>query len=112
MVAIDDGEITEHQWLRPAEAIERRDAGEVELAPPTWMTLKLLTGWECVDEALAGLAEMQPMFYETHIGRSNDGPVAMWDGDAGYADSDPKVPGARHRLTMGQDGYSFEHTAS
>ena len=112
VVAIDDGEITEHQWLRPAEAIKRRDAGEVELAPPTWMTLKLLTGWECVDESLAGLAEMQPAFYETHIGRSNNGPVAMWDGDAGYANSDPEVPGARHRLTMGQDGYSFEHTAS
>ena len=55
---------------------------------------------------------MQPMFYETHIGRSNDGPVAMWDGDAGYADSDPELPGARHRLTMSQDGYSFEHTTS
>lgn len=110
VVAVDNAEITDHRWLRPAEAIERRDNAEVELAPPTWVTLKLLTGWKGVDEALIALDEMKPVFYETHIGRSPDGPVAMWAGDSGYTTSDPGVPGKRHRLTMGRDRYSFEHT--
>ena len=111
-VVIDQGEITEHRWLRPAEALERRDLGEIELAPPTWVTLELMTRWTGVDKALGELDKMQPVFYETHIGHSDDGPVAMWNGDAGYADNDPGVPGARHRLTMGGNGYSFEHTTN
>ena len=111
VVTIDDGEITAHRWLRPAEAMERRDNSEIELAPPTWMTLNLLTRWQSVDEALSGLGEIEPVFYETHIGRSDDGPVAMWEGDAGYEIGDPGMPGARHRLTMGRDRYVFLRSA-
>ena len=110
VVTIDDGEITEHRWLRPVEAMERRDNSEIELAPPTWMTLNLLTRWQSVNEALSGLGEMEPVFYETHIGRSDYGPVAMWDGDAGYETSNPSLVGLRHRLTMADGSYRFERT--
>jgi len=109
-VAIDDGEIVDHAWLTPAAAMARRDAGEIELAPPTWMSLNLLAGWPTVAEALAGLDDLDPEFYETHIGRSGDGAVAMWSGDAGYEDSDASQPGPRHRLTMADDAYVFERT--
>ena len=44
-VLIDDGEITEHEWMRPVDAMARRDGGEIELAPPTWMTLHRLSGF-------------------------------------------------------------------
>src|SRR5713101_1894462 len=37
-ITVDDGEIHEHRWIRPADAIRRRDLGEVELIPPTWVT--------------------------------------------------------------------------
>ncbi len=33
-VAIDDGEITDHEWMRPADAIARRDAGAVAYSHP------------------------------------------------------------------------------
>jgi 8-oxo-dGTP pyrophosphatase MutT (NUDIX family) len=38
-VVIDDGEIRAHQWVRPADALELHRRGEVELAPPTYITL-------------------------------------------------------------------------
>ena len=41
-VTIDDGEIVRHEWMTPAEAMRRRDDGEIELAPPTWVTLHTL----------------------------------------------------------------------
>ncbi|MDP6944221.1 MAG: lipoyl(octanoyl) transferase LipB, partial [Myxococcota bacterium] len=41
-VTIDDGEITEHEWMRPVDAMKRRDVGDIELAPPTWVTLNRL----------------------------------------------------------------------
>ena len=109
-VAIDDGEITEHEWMRPVDAMARRDGGEIELAPPTWMTLNRLSGFDTVEAALAELDAEEPPFYETQMARTDAGPVAMWTGDAGYEAGDPTLAGPRHRLTMLEDGYRFEDT--
>lgn len=107
-VTVDEGEITEHEWMRPGDALARRDAGEIELAPPTWMTLHRLDGFSDVTAALTALTATKPAFYETHMARTDDGLVAMWEGDAGYKDADPSRPGPRHRLTMAEDRYSFQ----
>ena len=111
-VTIDDGEITDHEWMRPADAMARRDAGEIELAPPTWMTLNQLAGYTDVAVALAEMFAAEPAFYETHMARTDNGPVAMWEGDGGYETNDPTLPGARHRLTMVEDRYRFEDDRS
>ncbi|MDG2907990.1 MAG: NUDIX domain-containing protein [Acidimicrobiales bacterium] len=110
VVEIDDGEIVDHAWMTPAGAMARRDAGQIELAPPTWVSLNLLSAWTTVETALEALADLDPEFYETHIGRSDDGAVAMWSGDAGYETGDPSQDGPRHRLTMSDDGYAFQRT--
>ena len=111
-VTIDDSEIIEHSWFRPHEAINLRDAGEIELAPPTWVTLNHLISFTNVEDALNALDVKDPIFYETHIAQSVKGPVAMWFGDAGYENTDPDMPGERHRLTMSTDGYHFEQSNS
>ena len=111
-VTIDDSEIIEHSWFRPHEAINLRDAGEIELAPPTWVTLNHLISFTNVEDALNALNVKDPIFYETHIAQSAKGPVAMWFGDAGYEKTDPDIPGERHRLTMSTDGYHFEQSNS
>ena len=109
-VAIDDGEIIEHEWMRPIDALDRRDCGDIELAPPTWMTLHRLTSFATVAEALEVLDAEDPPFYETHMARTDDGPVAMWTGDAGYEVNDPSIEGPRHRLTLVENGYVFTDT--
>jgi len=111
-VTIDDSEIIEHNWFHPDEAINLRDAGEIELAPPTWVTLNLLIPFTNAEDALNALDAKDPMFYETHIAQSAKGPVAMWFGDAGYEKTDPDIAGERHRLTMTRDGYHFEQSNS
>jgi 8-oxo-dGTP pyrophosphatase MutT (NUDIX family) len=109
VVTIDGGEIHESEWMRPADALVRRDAGEVELAPPTWMTLSYLTGFDDVAALMDDAHRRTPVVYETVIARGETGAVAMWAGDAGYATEDPAVPGARHRLVMGP-AWVLEHT--
>ncbi len=103
-VAIDDGEIKESAWLSPAEALARRDRQEIELAPPTFVTLTALSRFESVDAALASAGERVPERFQTRIGVSDVGPVALWHGDAGYAEGDAAVTGPRHRLTMVKGG--------
>ena len=107
-VTVDGGEIRDHQWIAPADAIARRDAGEIELAPPTWITLHRLAPHRDVAAALADAADRDPDFFETHITRVDDGIAALWQGDAGYDTQDAAVPGPRHRLLMVESGWRYE----
>lgn len=107
-VMIDGGEIHEHAWVRPIDGIARRDAGEIELAPPTWVTLHQLSQFTTVADACTAFAEREPQFFETRIASTDDTVVALWAGDAGYESGDPHVGGPRHRLWMADDGWRYE----
>jgi hypothetical protein len=107
-VTVDDGEIHEHRWIAPAEAMARRDAGEIELIPPTWMTLRFLTENPSVDASLAAAAAREPQIYVTHIARIDGGIASIWQGDAAYDDGDTAKPGRRNRLLMLDDGWRVE----
>jgi 8-oxo-dGTP pyrophosphatase MutT (NUDIX family) len=109
-VTIDDGEIHEHVWIQPAEAIRRRDLGEIELFPPTWVTLSTLGEFPTVDAALAFARARPPAYYRTRIAPIEGGRAALWAGDAAYDDDDLARPGPRHRLLMLPDGWRLERT--
>jgi 8-oxo-dGTP pyrophosphatase MutT (NUDIX family) len=109
-VVIDRGEIRDHAWLRPADALRRRDTGEIGLTPPTWVTLHELGRWSCVAEALAAARGRRPERFTTRAAVTPAGPVALWHGDAGYDDGDATKPGARHRLWMRDGTWCYERT--
>ncbi|MEM9175250.1 MAG: NUDIX hydrolase [Myxococcota bacterium] len=112
-VAIDDGEIKQSEWLSPRAALERQAAKEIELAPPTFVTLTDLSAHAGVAEALGAAAARTPDRFAPQIGVvSGTGPVAMWHGDCGYEAVDPGLDGPRHRLTMAKGGpWNYERTA-
>lgn len=110
-VLVDGGEIHDHAWLAPREVLARRDRGEVDLAPPTWVTLHDLADFPDVEAALAAARAVGlPTRYETRWGEAKDGMCAMWAGDAGYDTSDADLPGPRHRLWMLDSGWRLERT--
>jgi 8-oxo-dGTP pyrophosphatase MutT (NUDIX family) len=110
-ITVDGAEIHDHDWLRPADALARRDAGEIELAPPTWVTLWQLASADTVADAVAMARAREPERFETHIGRLDGQLVALWAGDAGYADGDASRAGPRHRLVMAEAGWQYERHA-
>lgn len=109
-VAVDGGEIHEHVWARPADVLARHAAGEVELVPPTWVTLHRLTTALTVADALAEARSRPPERFVTRMVRAGEHLVALWAGDAGYERGDPDVPGPRHRLWMIPGGWRYERT--
>jgi 8-oxo-dGTP pyrophosphatase MutT (NUDIX family) len=109
-VVIDDGEIRDSAWMRPADAIARRDAGEIELAPPTWVTLHLLARFASVADLLVHAHDAEPEFFITRIGDHDGTLVAMWEGDAGYESGDPSTPGPRHRLLMHDNAWALDRS--
>jgi 8-oxo-dGTP pyrophosphatase MutT (NUDIX family) len=106
-VVIDGGEIHDHAWLTPEAALAAREAGEIELSPPTWITLFTLAGFGDVATALDALASRPPEWFATRISVVADGVLALYAGDAGYEDEDPDRPGARHRLEMLRSGWHY-----
>jgi len=107
-VTIDGGEIHEHLWARPADALRMRDEGEIELSPPTWRTLERLARSATVVEAMADATDGVVEYFVTRIALIEGGAVAMWHGDAGYETEDPDLPGPRHRLAMVPGPWGYE----
>jgi len=110
-VKIDDGEIKESQWISATAALAKQATKEIELVPPTYVTLHNLSSYASVDDALSALGQSGARHYVTRIVGIEDGMVVMWEEDAGYASKDATIDGPRHRLTMSQRGYHFEDSA-
>ena len=107
-VRIDGGEITDSQWITPQQALEKHRCGDIELVPPTYVTLHYLAEHDSTKTALAALDDQEPRYYATHLGHSGDDLVAMWAGDAGYESGEADTAGPRHRLHMSSDGFDFD----
>lgn len=114
-VAIDNGEIHDDEWLTPAAALTKHHAGDIELAPPTWISLWQLSRHDSVGSALMWARENRPRFFQTKPLQRKPLTLA-WGGDAAY-ELDPErddviaVDGARNRLTMRPDGWVYEFSS-
>src|SRR5262249_60114599 len=94
----------------PAVALARRDEGEIELAPPTWVTLHWLGAHPSVAAASAAAAARPPERFATRIATSDEGPVAVWTPDVAHESGDLAAPGPRHRLWMSPTGWRYERS--
>lgn len=108
-VAVDGGEIHEHRWMSPATAMAERDNKNIELVPPTWVTLWQVAQHGSVDEAMAWAAATEPEEFRTKA-ISQDPLTVAWAQDAGYEAGDASKVGPRHRLTMHPTGWSYERS--
>ena len=104
----DGGEIHELAWMRPTDARHRRNGGEIELIPPTFITLALLERFPSAEAALAHYRANPPEHFITRFAVVEGFAIAMYEGDAGYTTGDASIPGRRHRLWMGDGDWRYE----
>ena len=109
-VVIDDGEIRAHAWMAPADVLAGVDTGEIQIAPPTWISLDRIGRHRDVDAALADAGSGAVEHFVTQMTEVDGEMVALWHGDAGYDDADPHRPGPRHRLWMTSGRWRYERT--
>lgn len=111
-VRVDGGEICDHRWLRPDDALELRLSGAIDLAPPTLVTIHWLAEYTTVDDTLTGLVRPSVPKIEPNICVLEDGACMLYPGDAGYEISDPHFPGPRNRLWRSSRGsYRYERSS-
>jgi 8-oxo-dGTP pyrophosphatase MutT (NUDIX family) len=107
-VVVDGGEIRAHRWLRAEQALALREAGELELPPPTYVTLSMMTPYESSTRWFASLRHAEPPVYVPHPRITLGGVISLYHGDAAYDADDLDVPGPRHRLNMLASGWHYQ----
>ena len=107
-VRVDGGEIHAHAWRTPAAALEAQHAGEIELPPPTFVTLSTLLAVRSRDEAIAAARGTAPLVYLPRVVRVAGGACSLYPADAGWELRDPARPGPRNRLLMLESGWRYE----
>ncbi len=111
-ITVDGGEIQNHQWVSPRQALDQHARGEIDLAPPTWVSLYQLSRFKTAGDALAHFSEQPPRYYQTRVVQDNAGTrVCLWNGDLGYETWDANLKGETHRLSMKPEGFEFLHSA-
>ena len=109
-VVVCGSEMVAHRWLAPAAALEAQARGELQLAPPTFVTVSWLLGHARATEALRALASAPFITFRPHIHRSPEGAVMLYPGDAGYEANDPSREGPRHRILALPGGWRYERS--
>lgn len=108
LVTIDGGEIHDHDWLEPRLALAKRDAGEIEVVPPTWVTLHQLGFHNNVESALGWARSTVSERFATRGVMDVRPRMVLWEGDAAYSDGVADTEGSRHRLIMDPAGWRYE----
>ncbi len=107
-VQVDGAEINAHKWMCPHEALEARQAGELELPPPTFVSLTKLSAFETVKDALEYVRGREPDIFFPKLEKVDGGHCSLYHGDAGYKSAHVHEPGMHHRLWMLQSGWHYE----
>lgn len=95
-VQIDQHEIVDARWVRPADAI----AEGLPMAPPTHVTLVTLAEAGSFDGLTQLIGQRGVERFVTVPAQHDGALVLLWENDSGYESGDPTRPGARHRMVM------------
>ncbi len=108
-VVIDGGEIHDSQWMDVSDAVIAHEQGELNMLPPTYVTLRTLAPYDSVADTVDGerdrpVPEVFPVFSQ-----DGDNIIVMFRGDAGYEVGDGSTPGARHRAILEGSTWRYLH---
>jgi len=110
-VQVDGVETQGHRWISPGAAIEARASGEIELPPPTFVTLAALQGFADVEAALERVRSRGVIHYVPQRRRIEAGHVSLYEGDVAFAGGDHERPGPRRRFYMLGSEWRYEDDA-
>ena len=109
-VAVCGSEMVAHRWITPEGALVAQRRGEIQLAPPTFVTVQWLGAHSHAADARDALGREPILTFRPRIHRSAAGTCMLYPGDAGYETGDPDRPGPRHRILALAGGWEYERS--
>jgi 8-oxo-dGTP pyrophosphatase MutT (NUDIX family) len=107
-VVVDQMEIHQSEWLAPATAIDRVNAAQMDMAPPTFASLWWLRDQTDARSAIAAGRSRVPERFSTRIRTHGTVMVALWQGDVAYEGGDVDQAGPHRRLVMEPGSWRIE----
>jgi len=98
----DNHEATEVLWVTPVQALQRLEAGAIDLAPPQIMSLIDLLRFEAVAQVLAVAAQRPPPLIEPEPFDEAGARVICYPGDPRHPVCEPAWPGPTRVRFNGQ----------
>lgn len=97
-VTIDGGEIHDFAWRTPADMLDAHREGEVEMMPPTFITLTRLKEFNNFDSVVSAFSQEEPFYFTPRITMLESGMCHFYSDDVGYETKNVEAEGKRHRL--------------
>jgi hypothetical protein len=110
-VQVDGHETQAHRWMSPGAAVDAHARGEIELPPPTFVTLERLRASPDVRTALDRARSQGAIRYVPRPRRIEGGVVSLYEGDVAYEGGCHERPGPRRRFYILESGWRYEDDA-
>lgn len=101
-VEVDGGEISNHRWVQPSLALAEAadDSEDLQLMPPTYVSLVDIADCQDCRQARGAMEERQAIVYTPRVAIGGEGTCFLYEGDAGYINTDAAAQGSRHRTVV------------
>ena len=86
------------------------DAGELDMMPPTYMSIKLVDQFANTEQALESLHHFEPYWVTPRFARDGEVGLLLYPGDAGYETQNGSLVGPRHRCVVSDRGVTYIHS--
>ena len=109
-VVIDNSEIHDYRWAGIREALEEHGNGELNLMPPTYITLRELERYDTAAAAVEGERETPcPRVLPLMIKVAEREYITVYPGDAAYSSGNHEAEGPRHRAYIENGGWRYQY---
>lgn len=106
-ITVDDSEIVDYLWVKPADALHRMQQKRLKIMPPTYLTLLELSRCNTI-AAVAQLTQSRPLpTYFPNLILDCETPGILLEGDAGYTSGEMEREGIKQRVILGPTGWQY-----
>jgi 8-oxo-dGTP pyrophosphatase MutT (NUDIX family) len=110
-VKVDGEEIEEAQWLSLGVLVQKHRAGQLNVLPPTLVSIQRLQPFATVQQALDFYRQQQPVSFFPKADFSQEKLVMLYPGDAGYEESNILDESCKHRCVLTGQGWVYINEA-
>ena len=108
VVKVDNSEIVDHQWRRPSQVLSELKTGDIQVRPPTFISVLDLLPFDKAEQAInANRRRASPIYRPKAVKLDNGETHMLYEGDAGYESGDGEDKSLFHRVVFNSEGLNY-----
>lgn len=104
----DGSEMVDSLWATPSEILEMHRSGNMQMLPPTYVSLLELAAYQNTTDVVAGLKDKTIRKFLPKVAQDDKQLVMLYQGDAGYEAADASCLEHLHRCVLTDTGWDYQ----